>query len=597
MCSCQKTPRLLVPRISIEAVSDDNVPQYDEPRYLFLGDYVDRGAFSVEVCLVLFAMKVRWPDRVWLLRGNHESRLLTTHFDFAKECSKKMDENESWPLFMEVFDALPLAATVETDGGRAFCTHGGPSPGKPTLEVLRDADRLKEPARGGWLSDMLWSDPIPDDTAHGLPKDVMREWYEVRYEENPDRGCGNYFGYRAVADFLKRNECRYLVRGHEVKQDGYEKHFFFRDELRRADTPLVWTVFSAPNYCDMYENRAAVLHLRREGAPVVQQFGAVEHPFVLPRQLDAVTYTLPYVAEQVVSLLESIMTMAVEVPLLERLGRADSMTGIRQRILAAGRVRHMLKSLRDKREDSMRIADMSPRGHMPTGWLREGSETIRERVLHYKSMRDADRKNEAMPNVPTGLYRDVRVEATDGLRRRRRLSAPPSQVPRSLGNTLLASPRRPIAASSAAAASSSPLSSNAHLSVPSAPAPSPLPRKPRARLSRRPSLPPNVRLATLFALSEEEEAEEEEEEEAEEEEEDGEEGEDGDYDDEDNEEEFVPYEVLIERGPSTMHHDPSRLEELLSPSEFVDVFDMSKETFYALPAWRQIIKKRNVHLF
>ena len=89
-----------------------------------MGDYVDRGMFGFEVILTLFALKINYPDRVILLRGNHETRAMTTFFNFRDEILDKYDIH-MYELIMECFDCLPLACTISN---KFLVIHGGLSP-------------------------------------------------------------------------------------------------------------------------------------------------------------------------------------------------------------------------------------------------------------------------------------------------------------------------------------------------------------------------------------------------------------------------------------------------------------------------------------
>ena len=132
-----------------------------DTNYLFMGDYVDRGYHSVETVTLLVALKVRYPDRITVLRGNHESRQITQVYGFYDECLRKYGSASVWKLFTDLFDYLPLTALVEN---QVFCLHGGLSPTLDTLDNIRALDRIQEVPHEGPMCDLLWSDP---DDRHG----------------------------------------------------------------------------------------------------------------------------------------------------------------------------------------------------------------------------------------------------------------------------------------------------------------------------------------------------------------------------------------------------------------------------------------------
>ncbi|XP_048411737.2 serine/threonine-protein phosphatase 4 catalytic subunit isoform X2 [Stegostoma tigrinum] len=127
-----------------------------ETNYLFMGDFVDRGFYSVETFLLLLALKVRYPDRITLIRGNHESRQITQVYGFYDECLRKYGSITVWRYCTEIFDYLSLSAVVD---GKIFCVHGGLSPSIQTLDQIRTIDRKQEVPHDGPMCDLLWSDP------------------------------------------------------------------------------------------------------------------------------------------------------------------------------------------------------------------------------------------------------------------------------------------------------------------------------------------------------------------------------------------------------------------------------------------------------
>jgi serine/threonine-protein phosphatase 4 catalytic subunit len=128
-----------------------------------LGDFVDRGFYSVETFLLLLALKVRHPDRIALIRGNHESRQITQVYGFYDECMRKYGSANVWRYCTEIFDYLSLAALVQE---RIFCVHGGLSPDISQIDEIRAIDRKQEVPHEGGMCDLMWSDPDGKLTLH-----------------------------------------------------------------------------------------------------------------------------------------------------------------------------------------------------------------------------------------------------------------------------------------------------------------------------------------------------------------------------------------------------------------------------------------------
>ncbi|XP_039113874.1 serine/threonine-protein phosphatase PP1-like [Dioscorea cayenensis subsp. rotundata] len=201
--------------------------------YLFLGDYVDRGKHSLETICLLLAYKIKYPDKLFLLRGNHEDPKVNRVYGFYDECKRRFNVR-LWKIFTDCFNCLPVAALIDE---KILCMHGGLSPELNTLDQIKDIERPTEIPDSGLLCDLLWSDPDPDPSTEG--------WGES------DRGVSCTFGANKLVEFLEKNELDLLVRGHQVVEDGYE---FF------AQRRLV-TIFSAPNYCGEFDNAGALLSI------------------------------------------------------------------------------------------------------------------------------------------------------------------------------------------------------------------------------------------------------------------------------------------------------------------------------------------------
>ena len=128
-----------------------------ESRYVFLGDYVDRGYSSVETFEYLMALKIKFPGHITILRGNHESRQISANYGLYEEITKKYGNANPWKYFTEVFDFLPISAVnyiikMQIIEGKVFCIHGGLSPSISAIDQIRLLNRKVEIPQEGAFS-------------------------------------------------------------------------------------------------------------------------------------------------------------------------------------------------------------------------------------------------------------------------------------------------------------------------------------------------------------------------------------------------------------------------------------------------------------
>ncbi|CAG9997958.1 unnamed protein product [Clonostachys byssicola] len=284
-----------------------------DTNYLFMGDFVDRGFYSLETFLLLLCLKVRYPDRMTLIRGNHESRQITTVYGFYDECIRKYGSANVWRYCCDVFDYLALGAIVlgasntlstgtepvDEDTEIEVCDQSGtvmsrfprPMPRPNSAEGPArspngggggSGDRTGPPGSGasgssggsignptgavlcvhGGLSPLI-------DTVDKIR--LIDRKQEVPHEgamcdllwSDPDeidgwglspRGAGFLFGADIVKIFNHRNDLSLIARAHQLVMEGFKEMF---------DASIV-TVWSAPNYCYRCGNVAAVLELSED---------------------------------------------------------------------------------------------------------------------------------------------------------------------------------------------------------------------------------------------------------------------------------------------------------------------------------------------
>ncbi|KAF9812448.1 hypothetical protein IEO21_06210 [Rhodonia placenta] len=375
---------------------------FAENNYLFLGDYVDRGYFGIECLLYLYALKLWYPTRLSLIRGNHECRHLTEYFTFKRECLHKYSATV-YEACIQSFQALPVTALIE---GKFFCVHGGISPELMRLEDIEKIDRFVEPASVGLLCDLLWADPIPNFGHEGLPPGHS-------FIANHTRGCSYYYTYDAACQFLERNNLLGIFRGHEAQDAGYTMY----RKTASKKFPSVITVFSAPNYLDAYHNRAAVIKYKNKSI-TIRQYNASSHPYWLPNFMDAFTWSLPFVGAKITEMLLAILSVCSDRELEEEdearmavshVHPSERRQEIKNKILAVGKMQRVFQLLRQEAESA---TELSPTGELssapwPGGFAAPpapspdalGVQTthMRRYIRSFDDARRSDMLNERLP--------------------------------------------------------------------------------------------------------------------------------------------------------------------------------------------------------
>lgn len=229
-----------------------------ETKYILLGDYVDRGFYSLEVILLLYTLKILFPEHIYILRGNHEVRQTSRNFGFRSQCIDYLSRS-MYHLFVKSFNNIPLAAVVND---KIFCVHGGIS---PFLNTLKQINKIKRPLQiigNPIVTDMLWSDPSPDIGT---------------FKESP-RGNGHLYGSDALSQFLEDNDLTTLIRAHEFTKNGFDWPY---------DDQSCLTVFSSCDYCGL-KNLASIAIVNENSQICIEVFAAftpemfAHHRVILP---------------------------------------------------------------------------------------------------------------------------------------------------------------------------------------------------------------------------------------------------------------------------------------------------------------------------
>jgi diadenosine tetraphosphatase ApaH/serine/threonine PP2A family protein phosphatase len=214
-------------------------------RYLFLGDYVDRGPFSLECILLLFTLACKFPRQFALIRGNHELRRIADLYGFRQELSAEYPES----VFDDIcttFSWMPLVAIVQD---RFFCVHGGIGPSIRTIATIEAIARPILVDTADNVKPLLWADPC--DTVSSFAGSL--------------RGDTTVYGPEAVLRFLHANHLEGIIRGHECV-----------DSVKRQHGMPVITVFSASNYAVGTPNTSGVLVVPVGEPPVAKSYPPIE---------------------------------------------------------------------------------------------------------------------------------------------------------------------------------------------------------------------------------------------------------------------------------------------------------------------------------
>ncbi|OHS99817.1 serine/threonine protein phosphatase [Tritrichomonas foetus] len=216
-----------------------------DQKFLFLGDYVDRGYYSLNTFLLLAMLKIKYPHQYTLLRGNHESRQTTMLYGLYNEILQNYGTASLYNLLMSVFDMLPICALIDNN---VFAAHGGLSPLLPLIGMVQKEDRNAELPTIGPLADITWSDP----------DERVQQWLKNA------RGAGYLFGADQTKKFCHLNKVKLVLRSHQMAMEGYQ--WYFNDiEEEGGQLGRLLLVWSAPDYAYVSKNAATILQYGFQG--------------------------------------------------------------------------------------------------------------------------------------------------------------------------------------------------------------------------------------------------------------------------------------------------------------------------------------------
>jgi serine/threonine-protein phosphatase 2B catalytic subunit len=301
--------------------------------YVFVGDYVDRGYYSCEVVLLLYALKICFPSKIILLRGNHEARERKGELNLKVECLRKYN-NQVYDCFINSFDYLPIACTINQS---FLALHGGLSPKVHSFEDLQKLERRQEPVDA--ISDILWSDPVNNENGYIFPS----------FTPNESRGRGYLYGLKAIQNMFDGTSLLSLIRGHEPQINGF-KMFNWCGE--KAFPPLI-SLFSSPNYCGI-PNKGAIIKIAQKKFQV-HQFNACPKPFMLPNAMDGITWAMPFLVKKTLEFVKALKIS--DSKFVEDSKVLSRFSLIKCKILVVTVLARMLANIRQRKRSNLKKMD------------------------------------------------------------------------------------------------------------------------------------------------------------------------------------------------------------------------------------------------
>jgi serine/threonine-protein phosphatase 2B catalytic subunit len=235
----------------------------------------------------------------------------------------------------------------------------------------------------------VWADPMEDEDA--VKKD---------FTENSERACSYKYGLDPVKKILDDNDFTLLIRAHQVQVQGYKMHYWETPQV----LPSVITLFSAPNYCDVYKNKGAVIKLEGENFSI-KNFEEVTHPYHLPQGMNLFQFSIPYLAEKVLDMVYNMIMQGNEEEIVDDMpigelhrlvSTADEIQKLKIKVSSVGRMRRMYKNLKENSEQLL-LLKIANDGKIPRGLLLEGRPAIRNAMKEFQLAINLDKENEKRP--------------------------------------------------------------------------------------------------------------------------------------------------------------------------------------------------------